>query len=78
MGHNLLPQKCDWKSVKLKNVIDNLNLNTSNANTDRPIVFWPETKNDFRANKTTFRSKINSSNSYPQSQENKLQNSKKC
>ena len=38
MGHNLLRQKYNLKSVKSKNLIDNLNLNTSNANTDRPIV----------------------------------------
>ena len=36
----------------------------------------PETQNDLRANKTTSRKKINSSNSYPQVQEHSLQNPK--
>ena len=46
------------------------------ANTDRPIIFCPETQSDVRANKRTSRSKINSGNSYPQVQEHRLQNPK--
>ena len=45
-------------------------------NTDRPIVSYPETQNDLRANKTTSRNKINSSNSYSQVQQHRLQNTK--
>ena len=44
--------------------------------TDRPIVPFPETQNDLRANKTTFRNKINSDNSYLQVQEHWSQSSK--
>ena len=45
-------------------------------NTDRPIVSCPETQNNFRANKTTSRNKINSGNSYSQVQQHRLQNPK--
>ena len=54
------------KSVKMKKVKGNLNLKVSMPNTDRPIFSFPGTQNDFRANKTTSRNKINSSNSYSQ------------
>ena len=50
----------------MKKVNGNLNLKVSMPSTDRPIFSFPETQNDFRANKTTSRNKINSSNSYPQ------------
>ena len=46
-------------------------------NTNRSIVSFPETQNDLRANKTTFRNKISSSNLYPQVQEHRLQNPQK-
>ena len=46
------------------------------SNTDRPIVFCPETQNNLGANITTSRSKINSGNSYPLVQEHRLQNPK--
>ena len=45
-------------------------------NTDRLIASCPETQNNFRTNKTTSRNKINCGNSYPQVQQNRLQNSK--
>ena len=45
-------------------------------NTDRLIVSCPEIQNSFRANKTTFRNKIHSSNSYSQVQQYGLQNPK--
>ena len=64
------------KSVKTKKANGNLNLKVSMPNTDRPIVSYPETQNDLRANKTTSRNKINSHNSYSQVQEHNLQNSK--
>ena len=44
--------------------------------TDRPIVFCPETQNHLRANKTTSRNKISSGNSYPQVQQHRLKNPK--
>ena len=66
------------KSVKTKEVNSNLNLKVFMANTDRPIIFCRETQSDVRANKRTSRSKINSGNSYPQVQEHRLQNPKKC
>ena len=52
------------------------NLKVSMPNTDRPIVFCPETQNHFRANKTTSRNKINSGNSYPQVQQHRVKNTK--
>ena len=64
------------KSVKTKKVNDNLNLKVSMPDTDRPIVPFPETQNDLRANKTTFRNKINSDNSYLQVQEHWSQSPK--
>ena len=45
-------------------------------NTDRPIGSCPETQTDLRTNKTTYRNKTNSCNSYPQVQEHWLQNPK--
>ena len=59
------------KSVKKIN--GNLNLKVSMPNTDRPIVSYPETQNDLKANKTTSRNKTNSGN--PNSQV-RLQNPK--
>ena len=62
------------KTVKTKKVNDNLNLNISTANTDRPIVCCPENENDLRARKVISRNKINSGNSCPLVQEHRLQN----
>ena len=61
------------KSVKKKKVNGNLNLKFSMSNTDRPVISCPETPNNFRANKTTSRNKINSGNSYSQVQQQRLQ-----
>ena len=46
-------------------------------NTDRPVVSFPETQNNLRANKTTSCNNTNKGNSYSQMQEYKLQNPKK-
>ena len=62
----------------MKKVNSNLNLKFFMPNTDRPIVFCPETQNHLRANKTTSCNKINSGNSYPQVQQRRLKNQKKC
>ena len=45
-------------------------------NTDRPIVSCPETQDNFKANKTTSRNKINSGKLYSQGQQLRLQNPK--
>ena len=45
-------------------------------NTDRPNASCPETQNDLRTNKTTSWNEINTNNSYPQVQEQRLQNPK--
>ena len=62
----------------MKKVNSNLNLKVFMPNTDRPIVFCPETQNHLRANKTTSCNKINSGNSHPQVQQRRLKNQKKC
>ena len=64
------------KSVKTKKLNGNLNLKVSMPNTDRPIVSCPEIQNNFRANKTASRNKINSGNSYSQVQQHRLHNPK--
>ena len=71
-------QKCNLlaKSVKTKKVNGNFNLKVSLHNTDRPNASCPETQNDLRTNKTTSWNKINTNNSYPQVQEQRLQNPK--
>ena len=53
-----------FKKFENTDIDGNLNLKVSMPNTDRLIFSCPETQNNFRANKTTSRSKINKGSSY--------------
>ena len=56
------------KSVKKKKVNGNLNLKVSITDTDRSIACCLETQCNLRIDETTSRTKITTSNSYPQVQ----------